>query len=116
MDEWFTERVIYDLRADSAWVERAADGYLLHAIFRTQRVRHTEGASSTDPATGARFDVVVRGHGDSIVHRGTVVATPSGARLSLPLSALPQSVEIDPWIRRLDTDRSNNRRRVDSGN
>ncbi|MBK7905807.1 MAG: hypothetical protein IPJ78_04505 [Gemmatimonadetes bacterium] len=112
VDEWFTERVLYDLRVDSAWVEPRPDGYLLRAEFHAVRVRLTDGGERDEPAEGQRFDVAVRDGADSVLHRGSVVATRRGASLSMALSGMARSVEIDPWIRRIDRERSNNVRRV----
>ncbi len=109
VDEWFTERVLYDLRADTAWAVREGDGYRLHATFRTERVRFSAIDEVGEPASGQAFDVVVHGEDNAVLYRGTVQATGSSASLSTVVTAAPTRVEIDPLIHRLDRDRSNNR-------
>ncbi len=117
VQEWFAERVIYDLVADSATVEQRGDRARVVAQFRVQRVRSDSLGEHTASANGALVTVGIYGgttdeprllhtvrrrvaDGAIAVDTTVVRATPDRT---------PTFVEIDPGIRLIDRDRSNNR-------
>lgn len=113
LDEWFTQRVLYDLRAESATRAPDGGGYLVDARFRADRVIVSDSGEQSQPADGQRFDVVVRGEADRVLHRASVIARQGTVSFSVRVAELPYSVAIDPEIRRLDRERSNNARPID---
>jgi hypothetical protein len=110
VDEWFTDRVLYDLRADSAVARREAGAYGVYAEFTVGRTVVQGRAEVPTSADGALMDVVVYGaDGATVLHRDRVRVSNGRAVLSLAVRAVPGTVEIDPGMLRIDRDRSNNR-------
>lgn len=116
VDEWFTERVIYDLRADSASFTKVSDRFQVRAVFSTRRIRLADGAEFEETASGQQFDVVIHNRDGEILHRGSLVASRDRAELVTFVEGEPASIEIDPWIRRIDRERSDNVRSVTAVN
>lgn len=112
VDEWFTGRVMHDMRADSAHATRAGAGYRVQANFTVRRVNVREGAEDIGSADGVLVDVVVRGAGDSVLYAGKTRVVGTAVDVAVDVLGLPVSVEIDPMVRWIDRERSNNWRGV----
>lgn len=121
VDEWFTQRVIYDLRVDSAVVTAVAAHEGVPPVFRTQavvrvgRVTVEQGVERVTPADGVDIDVLLLDNNDQAMTRTTIHVSHGVARVTLEAGQLPTSVEIDPRVHWIDRDRSNNRTRVVKG-
>ncbi len=115
IDEWFTDRVTFDLRVDTATSAQVGDRHRLTASFRVSKQAlhgRTEEAVSAD---GALIDVAVYGSeadGSPVLFAGKRAVVGGRIELVLDLRAAPGAVEIDPQVRRTDRDRSDNRRRL----
>ncbi len=112
VDEWMLERVLYDMRIDSAKAVRDAAGYRLEMMAKVDRLVHRDGVEQSSPADGTLVDVVIRGENAEPLYRGTVRAERGVLRWKGTTSARPTYVEIDPEVRWIDRERSNNRREV----
>ncbi len=112
VDEWMTERVLYDMRVDSASARQVAAGYRVELVARVDRLVHHNGVEQSSPAEETLVDVVVRGEDSRVLHRGSVRAKHGVLRWSETIAARPVHVEIDPDVRWIDRERSNNRRAV----
>ena len=112
VDEWFSGRVLYDLRVDSASAVPEGVHYRVHARFSTRRVTVGENAERVEAVDGELFDVDILGDDGGVLFRGTVHARDGAAELSAVVLQRPNVVRIDPSVRRLDRERSNNRRIV----
>lgn len=116
VDEWFTSRVTDDLAADSAVVAPANGSYRLKAWFRASRtdMRNREARAVPDDEL-YQVDVAVYGEGSEapVLYQGRQYVRNGRIELSLDVPARPAFVEIDPEVRRIDRDRSNNRKRVE---
>ncbi len=110
--EWFTDRVIYDLVADTGAVRREGSGSQVTAQFRVQRVRTDSTGEHVEPLDGMVVTVGVYG-GEA--ERPTLLARVRSrvvqgmARVDTTLTGAVADAEIDPEIRLIDRDRSNNR-------
>lgn len=110
--EWFTDRVIYDLVADTGTVRRAGSGSQVRAQFRVQRVRTDSTGERAEPADGMVVTVGVYG---GQAERPTLLArlrsrvVQGMARVDTTITGAVTYAEIDPEIRLIDRDRSNNR-------
>ncbi len=114
VDEWLHDRVLYDVALDSATTQRVGDHYRLAAFGRMQRIVQVGAEERTSAAEGQRLDIVVRG-GDAdtvVLHRGAATVTGGVVTIILDLATLPSEIELDPMVRWIDRDRSNNRRKV----
>ncbi len=115
VDEWFTARVVYDLGAETATTTPMGERHRLTASFRVDKRTlrgRTEEALSAD---GALIDIAVsaeESQGHRVLYVGEHAVVRGRIELSLTLPVRPGSVEIDPSVRRIDRDRSDNRRRV----
>ena len=110
--EWFAERVIYDLSADSATVERRAGRARVVARFRVRRVRSDRTGEYVEPANGALVTVAIYGGTPDkrqLLFKRRQRVTDDLIVLDTTVAGTPVFVEIDPEIRLIDRDRSNNR-------
>ncbi len=115
VDEWFGERVIYELSADSANVARQGDGFGVTGSFTIRRAVTDARGEVVTNADGISVEVVVwgPGHGGTeLLWRGRLPVTSGRALLNVRVPRAPASVEIDPRYLRIDRERSNNRRVV----
>ncbi len=114
VDEWLNDRVIYDIAVDSATALRVGKQYRLDARVRMTRLAQASDGERVRAADGQRLDVVVRG-GDAdtvVLYRGETTVKNGAVGLSIQLTAPPTVFEIDPMVRWIDRDRSNNQRKV----
>lgn len=110
--EWFAERVIYDLSADSARVERRDAGAQVVARFRVQRVRVDRTGEQVEPAHGALVTVAIYGgtpDAPQLLLKRRQRVVNGGVVLKATVTGTPAFVEIDPEVRLIDRDRTNNR-------
>lgn len=124
VDEWFTGHVLYEMRVDSATATRHVVGassnattpstsrYRVRATFDMQRIVVKDGVEQVQPATAITVDVAVHGIDGALLYAAKVPVVNGRVVLSAVVSAEPMDVEIDHMIRRIDRDRSNNRKRV----
>ncbi|WP_309672519.1 M1 family aminopeptidase, partial [Gemmatimonas sp.] len=113
--EWFAERVIYDLSADSAMMERRGGTARVFARFRVQRVRSDSAGEHVEPAEGAAVTVGIYGgppDKPQLLLRRRQRVTNGEIVLDATVVGIPVFVEIDPEIRLIDRDRTNNRIRL----
>jgi hypothetical protein len=97
VDEWFRGRVVDDFKVDSAVAVAVADGY--HAEVRISG------------RAGAVVEFAIYGGDEAapkLLATGNSLLGAGENRLSLPLTERPRTVVLDPSIRRIDLDRSNN--------
>ncbi|BAH37291.1 peptidase M1 family protein [Gemmatimonas aurantiaca T-27] len=119
VDEWLTDRVIYDLAVDttvaasfSAASGSNASGTHLTARFTAQRVAvRGAGAAAREVIEPADALPIILGLRDraGVLHQVNVMAQRGVVSLDTTVSWLVQSVEIDPLMYLIDRDRSNNR-------
>jgi ABC-2 type transport system permease protein len=110
--EWFTDRVIYDLVADTGTVQRAGSGTHVTAQFRVTRVRTDSMGEHAEPADGTLVTVGVYGgpsERPALLARVPSRVVQGVARMDTTVTGAVTFVEIDPEIRMIDRDRSNNR-------
>ncbi|WP_411280927.1 hypothetical protein [Gemmatimonas sp.] len=120
VNEWFAERVIYDLVADSATIEQRDDRARVVARFRVQRVRSDSTGEHESSANSALVTVGIYGGTTEApqllntvrqrVTNGAIVVDLSIASTT-PVQT-PTFVEIDPEIRLINRERSNHRVRL----
>ncbi|GAB3834035.1 M1 aminopeptidase family protein [Hymenobacter jeollabukensis] len=119
VDEWLTRQVVRELRVDTALVQPAADGRFQAEIRISARKTAGQGrreiAQSTD---GETVEVTVLdgppGSGRLLYH-GEERVVGSQIQLKLRLPKRPAYVVVDPAVRYLDRDRTNNQRRFVAG-
>ncbi len=113
--EWFAERVIYDLSADSARVDRRGATAEVVARFRVQRVRSDSAGEQIERADGVLVTVAIYGGTPDapqlLLKRRQRVAN-GAIVLQATVTGTPSFVEIDPDVRLIDRDRTNNRIRL----
>lgn len=103
---------MYDMRLDSATAIPVATGYRLELVARVDRLVHHNGSEQAFPAEGTLVDVVVRDADARVLSRGAVRVVGGVLRWSRTFDERPAQVEIDPALRWIDRERSNNRRAV----
>ncbi|MCC3160047.1 hypothetical protein LJ737_22610 [Hymenobacter sp. 15J16-1T3B] len=114
VDEWLTGRVIRELRVDTALVTPTGGQYLAEVRISA---RKTAGQGRRDVALnpdGESFDVAVLdgppGTGREL-YRAEAPVVDGRIQLQLRLGRRPAYVVVDPAVRYLDRDRTNNQRR-----
>ncbi len=114
VDEWMTGRVIHDIRLDSAWAVRGTAGYAVEANIRVDRVSMSASGEQIVPADGALLEYAVMGGADAnlVLRRGAARTSGGQLHLALTLPERPVSLVLDPLLRRIDRDRSNNARQI----
>lgn len=115
--EWFAERVIYDLSADSARVERRGERARVVARFRVQRVRADSTGEHDEPADDALVTVAIFGgtaEAPQLLFKRRQRVANGEVILDMTVTGTPAFVEIDPDVRLIDRDRTNNRARLSS--
>ena len=113
--EWFTERVIYELSADSAISRPQGNRFGVTGTFTVRRVTTSDRGETVSPADGITVDVVVLGaarNDTEVLWTGRVPVVNGRAVLDVTVPRAPSVVEIDPRFLRIDRERSNNRRAV----
>ncbi len=125
VDEWLTDRVIYDLAVDTTVTDGfraastpnaagtpSAQGTHVKARFNAQRVAmRGEGAAAREviePADGVPILLGLR-DGAGVLHQVNAVARRGMVSVDTVVPWPVQSVEIDPLMYLIDRDRSNNR-------
>lgn len=114
IDEWFTQRVIYDLAIDSATSERVGGQTRVVAQLRVQRTVTDSAGEHTAPVTAQRVAVgIFGGTRETPVLRAIVrpMVRDGVAQVDTTVSGAVVAVEVDPQLRVIDRDRSNNRKR-----
>ena len=110
VDEWFADRVLYDLRADTAVAIRIGAAYQVRAVFSVGRTALRGGRDVALAVEGLPMEVTVYGaDGETVMHSSIVRVLHGRVELSVDVNGLPHAVEIDPRMLRIDRDRSNNR-------
>jgi hypothetical protein len=117
--EWFRQRVVRELRVDTAVVRSLQNGRFAVTVRFSAQKTATEGRrETTRPADGEVLDVVLLdgapGAGQ-VVYAGQVPVRGGRAALQLLLPRRPAYAVVDPYIHCLDRDRSNNQRRFEAG-
>ena len=115
VDEWFDQRVIYELSADSARSRIRGDSFSLRGVFTARRVLTESGGETVRPAHGTTVEVVVYGsgrEGHDVLWSGRLPVIQGRATLDVMLPASPSQVQIDPRLLRIDRERSDNARMV----
>lgn len=115
VNEWMLERVLYDMRIGSATAAPTATGYQLELVAHVDRLVHHKTSEQASPADGTLVDVLVRGEDARVLSRGAVRVERGVLRWSGAVAERPVQVEIDPDVRWIDRERSNNVRAVRIG-
>jgi hypothetical protein len=89
-------------------------GYAVEANIRVDRVSMSATGEQIAPADGALLEYTVMGGADAklVLRRGAARTSRGQLRLALTLSERPVSLVLDPLLRRIDRDRSNNARQL----
>jgi ABC-2 type transport system permease protein len=116
VSEWLTDRVVYDLRVDSATATPLGNGRSRVAARITARKSARRGATDVPGRMdGEAIDVAVF-EGDPstgrVLYAGKQRVVGGQITLAVDVSAPAAYVVVDPFIRRIDRDRSDNARRV----
>jgi ABC-2 type transport system permease protein len=114
VDEWFTQRVVYDLAIDSATSEPVGGQTRIVAQVRARRTTTDSAGEHTAPVTAQRVAVgIFGGTRAAPVLRAIVrpIFRDGVARVDTTVSGAVVAVEVDPQLRLIDGDRSNNRKR-----
>jgi hypothetical protein len=114
IDEWLGGTTVYDLKVDTATVRAGEDGrYRADVSFHAIKSVRAGAAEADQPVTGERIDVVLLDDASpaNTLCAGTVLIDAGRATMSVVLPSRPTHVVIDPFIRRIDRERSNNRKR-----
>ncbi|MCC6241234.1 MAG: hypothetical protein IT353_00240 [Gemmatimonadaceae bacterium] len=114
VDEWFTERIVYDVAIDSAEAQKVGSQTHVVASVTAQRFATDSAGEHTTPATGRRIAVgIFGGQRERPVLRAIVHAVLRNgvAQIDTTLSGDVFAIEADPQLRLIDRDRSNNRKR-----
>lgn len=112
VDEWFGQRVIYELSADSASAQQRGDSVDVQGVFTVRRVTTDSRGETVTAADGTTVEVVVLGSArddTEVLWRGRLPVVRGRATLAATVARAPASVEIDPRFLRIDRERSNNR-------
>jgi len=116
VDEWLGDRVVYDLRVDSAAAAPLAGGrFRLTTRIGVAKLARRSAGEEPRSADGEMLDVAVW-VGDALsgqlLHDAKHPVAEGRIDLVLDLPARPERVVVDPYVRRIDRDRTNNQRRV----
>lgn len=115
MDEWLGERVVYDLGVDSAEVAPSKKGFRVTAGIRVAKTVTRGAADEPRSADGESLDVAVYDDAPGsgrLLYAGKHLVTGGRIALTVDLPEPPAYVVVDPLVRRIDRDRTNNTRRV----
>lgn len=99
VEEWFTAKVVDDIRVDSATVVPAGRGY------RAEFMIHGRA--------GTAVGYQLRGEGS--VMEGAVMLTDTVAKVHVVTTTSPATVRVDPDLHFIDVDRSNNEVKIVEG-
>lgn len=111
LDEWLGEVVLYDLSVPAATAVALPGGrYLVTVELKAARLR---GDSTL--ALDEAVDVAVYGDADSVIALEQPVISGRDTTLTLTVGARPVRAAIDPFVRRLDRERSDNERKIMMG-
>ena len=114
IDEWFTKRVVYDLAIDSVTAHQIGAQTRVVARLLAQRTTTDSAGEQTAPVEGQRVAVgIFGGTRAAPVLRAIVrpMLRDGVAQVDTTVSGAVVAVEVDPQLRLLDRDRSNNRKR-----
>ncbi len=112
VNEWFAERVIYDLAADTASAESEGASTHVMARFRVQRIRTDSAGEHVLSADGVPVTVGIYGgtpERRQLLARVRRRVLNGSVGVDTTVSGRATLVEVDPDIRLIDRDRSNNR-------
>jgi ABC-2 type transport system permease protein len=115
VSEWFDERVIYELSADSASSRPRGDSFGITGTFSVRRVVTGDRGETVRPADGTTVEVVVFGaarDNTDMLWSGRIPVVNGRGVLDVTVPRAPAVVELDPRFLRIDRERSNNRRKV----
>jgi ABC-2 type transport system permease protein len=116
VDEWLGERTVYDLRVDSAYTTTLENGRFRTAVWITAAKTVRRGTTDVPLSMeGEAIDVAVYDGNPQTGRRlyaGKHTVTEGRIALSLDLAARPAFVVVDPFVRRIDRDRTDNRKRI----
>jgi ABC-2 type transport system permease protein len=98
VEEWFRARVVDDFKVDSATVRSTGSGQYVAEVL----VSGGEGRSAEWTIYGGEPGT------PTVIATGRVRLGTGPARLSVPTTERPRIIVLDPSIRRIDLDRSNN--------
>ena len=107
VDEWLEQVVLYDLSIPAATATRLPDGRF--AVSMEVKAAKLEG--DTANPVGEIVDLAVYG-GDSLLTAQQPLLTSRDTTLTITVDAQPDRVVIDPFVRRIDRERSDNTRKV----
>jgi aminopeptidase N len=107
VDEWLTEVVLYDLSVPAATASQRPDGRF--DVTVDLKASKTKGDRAT--ALDETVDVAVYG-ADSLLALEQPLLSGKDTTLAITVGARPTRVTFDPFIHRLDRERSDNERRV----
>lgn len=111
--EWLTGRMVYDLRVDTATVSSGANGSF-HVNITIAAVKGDAAADVEVPVDGERIDLVLVDEAMPLKHTyATTIELVGGrAATAVDLPFRPTHALVDPMIRRLDRQRSNNSKSI----
>jgi len=114
--EWLGGRVTYDLRVDTAAARALPGGrWRLDVRVAAAKLARRGGEEMRTAMEDEEIDVAVydgaQGTGRAL-HAARVRVVDGRADFALELPAQPAVVVVDPFVRRIDRDRSDNRLRV----
>ena len=116
VDEWLGDRVVYALRVDTAAVAAASTGgFRLTTTITATKAALRDGREVARPADGEAIDVAVyddRPEVGRVLYAAKHRVAGGRIALSLDLPSRPAYVVVDPYLRRIDRDRTDNRLRT----
>jgi hypothetical protein len=110
VDEWLSTRSVYDLRIDSAVATPHAGGGF-DAELRVSAVSVSQGDSTSDvPLERDHLDLAIFDDASprNQIYSGQLSLIEGRGSLRIHLPVRPGRIVLDPLVRRLDRDRSNN--------
>ena len=111
--EWLDGVAVYDMRVDTAMVSTRPDGSMRARVELSAVKSVRSGQSEIEvPLDAESIDLVLAGAapGDALF-AGKVRFSAGRAALEIDLPARPEFAVADPLVRRIDRERSNNRKR-----
>ncbi|HSU15905.1 hypothetical protein [Longimicrobium sp.] len=115
VDAWLARRVVYDLRVDSAAVSPLAGGRFRASVRITASAAETAGDREVRrPIDGETIDVAIFDGDPStgrVLYAGKRPVAGGRITLDVDLPARPAYAVADPFVRRIDRDRTDNRKR-----
>ncbi|MBV9879247.1 MAG: hypothetical protein JO180_02075 [Gemmatirosa sp.] len=113
VDEWLTDRVVYDLRVDSATATPLGGGRFRLVARGTASKSARRGDAEVHRSTnGEAIDVAAYDERGDVLYTGKARVAGDRIEVDVTLAARPASVVVDPFVTRIDRDRTNNRRTV----